>query len=246
MWTSDEFLPGFLQLVAWLAGLGVIVGLAIWWARRRDSNALALTVTRMGAGFILGLIGVGIIGGGINHFTGSQLWLDDGMGQWVRGNQSSIQSPTCDAEGSWTQELYTGSSAAPTTYCAGVIEHVPFLPRLVIFAGMLLTLLAAAAIVQSIYTAALRAGMRTPFDPTVSRSFRFAAIVLLAGTLIGDVFTTIGMTLAARSLEWEPGVVAPFVFQPPVWPFAVALGLFALSAIFRYGAVLQRETEGLV
>ena len=246
MWRSVELLPGLSQLVGWLAVLGLLVGLAVWWARRHRSSTLALTVTRMGAGFTLGLIGVGIVGGGIGHLTSSQVWLNDGMDQWVRGNESAILSPVCDAGGSFTEKLNTGSSDGLTTYCYGAIEQVSFLPRLVIFAGMLLTLLAAAAIVQSIYSAALRAGMRTPFDPSVSRSFRIAAIVALAGTLNGDVFTAIGMTLAARSLEWEQGVLPPFSFQLPAWPFAVALGLFALSAIFRYGAALQKETEGLV
>jgi type VI protein secretion system component VasF len=32
----------------------------------------------------------------------------------------------------------------------------------------------------------------------------------------------------------------------PWWPVGAALALLALAAVFRYGAKLQRETEGLV
>lgn len=241
MWTSDDLLSGLLQLAAWLAVLGAVVCVAIWWARRRRSTTLALTVTRMMAGFMLGLIGIGIVAGGINHLAAAQVWLDDGVRHWVTEHQSSITSSPCEVA-----ESLSGSSTAPIAYCDGVILHVPFPPRLVIFTGMLLSLLAGTAIVWSIYTAAFRAGMREPFHPSVPRTFRLAAVVVLATVVVGDVFTTIGMTLAARSLEWSPGVTVPFVFQPPVWPLAVALGLFALSAIFRYGARPQRETEGLI
>ncbi|BDZ40471.1 hypothetical protein [Microbacterium suwonense] len=244
MWTSDELWPGLLQSFAWLAGLGVVVGLGIWWARRRGSDTLALSVTRSLAGIVIGLSLVGLIFGGINQFVAQPTWLNDNMRTWVDDHLGSLQSPACDVDGSFVE----GSPAAEgaLSYCKGAINYLPHTPRLALFLAAVFTFLATIAVAWSIYTAALLASQREPFHPSVHRTFTRAALVTLGAGLVADVATTIGMTLAARALEWTPGVTVPYVFQPPVWPFAVALGLLALAAIFRYGAQLQRETEGLV
>lgn len=231
MWSSEPLWPGLLQLLAWYAAAAVVVGLVVWWARRRQSKTLALTLTRIGAGFMLGLTAIGIIAGGINRFSSGQVWLEGGVGEWADGNRSLA----CASD-------VVGSQ---TVFCGGPIDDVAFLPRLFLFLGALLGLLAMAAIVWSVYSAALLAGMGEPFHPAVPRWFRLAAFAALAGVLIGDVVTSIGMTLAARTLDWGPGIVVPFFFEAPAWPFAVSLGLFALSAIFTYGGQLQREKEGL-
>lgn len=245
MWTSDDLLSGLLPLAAYLAVIGVIVGIAMWWARRRHSSTIALSATRSIAGMFLGLVTFGVFFGGINTFLSSRFALDGELAQWVTTNRSSLLSPGCDRDESFYDRLDSGGSAL-IGYCSGGVEHAPLAPRVVFFVGTLLVLVAAAAIAWSIYTAALLASMREPFHPSVPRTFRLAAIVVLATVVVGNVFTTIGMTLAARSLEWSEGVTPPFVFEFPLWPFAVAMGLFALSAIFRYGGQLQRETEGLV
>lgn len=244
MWTPDDLLSGLIPLGVYLAVLGVIVGIAMWWARRHHSSTLALSATRSIAGMFLGLVVLGVLFGSFNTFLNSRFALDGELAQWVTENRSSLLSPDCDS-GVFYDRVDSDGSAL-IGFCSGGVEHAPLAPRVVFFVGTVLVLLAAAAIAWSIYTAALLASMREPFHPSVPRTFRLAAIVVLATVVVGDVFTTIGMTLAARSLEWSPGVTVPFVFQPPVWPLAVALGLFALSAIFRYGAQLQRETEGLI
>lgn len=245
MWMSYDLLSGLLPFGAYLAALAVVVMIVTWWARRHHSETAALTATRSIAGMFLGLIIVGVLFGGVNTFARSRLVLGGQLVEWMTTHQTSLLSPTCEIDGEISRpEASTGAS--PITYCNGGVEQVPLAPRMMIFVGSLLILLAAATIAWSIYTAALLASMREPFHPSVPRTFRLAAIVVIVAAVIGNVFTTIGMTLAARSLNWATDVTVPYVFEFPVWPFAVALGLVALSAIFQYGERLQRETEGLV
>lgn len=243
MWESDELLPGMLQLAAWLAALGLVAGIGIWWARRRGSDTLALTITRSLAGIAIGLSLIGLIFGGINQFIAPQTWLSDHMRMWVDLHQSSLLSPTCDADGLLPDGSPGGDDAL--SYCRGAITHLPFAPRLALFIATLFTFVAAIAIAWSIYTAALLASRREPFHPSVHRTFALAANITLVATIAASTTTTIGTTTAARSLVWMPDVTPPFMFQLPLWPFAVAVGLFALSAIFRYGARLQNEAEQL-
>lgn len=246
MWMAYDLLSGLIPLALYLAVLGILVGIAVLWARRRRSSTLALSVTRSLAGTFLGLVVFGAVLGGINTFAVSHLALSGHLREWVTSNRASILSPTCNSDGAFSVVLDPADGPGPVAYCQGAIENIPLMPRFVLFAGALLVLLAAAAIAWSIYTAALLASMRDPFHPSVPRTFRLASIVVVVGAVVGDLLRTIGMTLAARSLDWGPDLAVPFFFEFPLWPFAVALGLFALSAIFRYGAQLQRETEGLV
>lgn len=42
-------------------------------------------------------------------------------------------------------------------------------------------------------------------------------------------------------------IASPYIsVDAPLWPLGIALALLALSVIFRQGARLQRDTEGLV
>lgn len=241
---SEDLLSGLIPLGAFLVALFVIVGLAIWWARRRGSDTLPLTATRSLAGIVIGLSLFGLVLGGINQFVAQSTRLNDSMRTWVDDHLDSLSSPMCRIDGSFAEG--SPSDDGTISYCKGVINYLPFTPRLALFLAMLLTFIATIAIAWSIYSAALLAAQREPFHPAVHRTFALSALVTLGAGILADVATTIGMTLAARALEWSPGVTAPFEFRLQIWPFAVAVGLFALSAIFRHGTRLQKDTEGLV
>lgn len=241
--TSTDLFSGLRMLGLWLAIAGVVVAISIWRARRHGSTTLALDVTRNASLAYLLLLGVGVVMNAVKYLGFGSVTLSDDVRQWVTQIRDSLLGPACAEDG--TEPLITPGST-PILLCDGTVENTPIGPRLVILAGTLLGLIASAAITWAIYTATRRAGMREPFHPSVSRTFAMASIVVMASASVGALADSIGMTLAARSLRWEEGVEIPFQLSIPLWPFAVAVGLFALSAIFRYGAQLQRETEGLV
>ncbi|WP_417555020.1 hypothetical protein [Microbacterium sp.] len=251
--TSTDLLQGLGWLALWLAITGVILAFSIWRARRRGSTTLALDVTRNASLAYLGVAAFGIVMSGLQRLGSGSLALEGAAGQWVAEQQDALHSPTCDATGTFHVELSPAQGPAPISYCQNWLENVPVGPRLTVYLGTLMGILASAAIAWAIYTATRRAGVRDPFHPSVSRTFGFASIAVMVGGAMSTLVTSIGMTLAARSLQWEPEMTVPFELSIPLWPFAVAVGLFALSAIFRYGRQLQlekerlqRETDGLV
>lgn len=221
--TSGDLAAGLSMLLLWLLIAGLIVAFSIARARRRGSTTLALDVTRNASYAFVLLAGAGAVMFGVSILSSSSVSLDDTTASWVAGQHDSATGPTH----------------------GGVVENVPFGPRLVIYLGTLLGIFASGAIAWAIYNATRRAGQREPFHRSVSKTFGVVAFVVMVGAIVGELLKQIGMTFAARSLEWPAGLEPPFELAIPLWPFAVAVGLFALSAIFRYGARQQQEAEQL-
>lgn len=236
--SSDDLLSGLAWLAVWFGVAGAVVALSIWRARRHGSTTLALDVTRNASLVYIGLMGLGAALSGVEILGGEGVALSDDAWAYVRENVGALDSSACpDSYGGAAAMLCGDAYAGP----------VPFGIQLLIFTGTLLGLIASASIAWAIYNATRRAGQRQPFHPSVSRTFGIVAIVSMLAVVIGDLLLQIGMTLAVRSLDWnEAAPPLNFGLNVEPWPFAVAVGLFALSAIFRYGAQLQREMEGLV
>lgn len=233
--TGDLF-SGLSILVLVLVIGGLITLFSIVRARRRGSSTLALDVTRNASyGWVM-LMGLGAVVAGFMTLGSPAVILDDLIYSWVRDQEDSLLSAAC----------IDGDVADGGMLCGPTVGPVPFGPRLLLYLGTLLTLSASAAIAWAIHNAARRAGERAPFHRSAWRTFDIVALIVMVSAVLGGLLRQIGMTLAARALEWADGVEIPFQLSIPLWPFAVAVGLFALSAIFRYGAQLQRETEGLV
>ncbi|PKI89759.1 hypothetical protein CW368_12575 [Actinomycetales bacterium SN12] len=243
--SSDDLLPALGWIAAWLGVAGIVVAISIWRARRQGSTTLALDVTRNASLVYIGLMVIGAGLSGLDIMGGEGVALDDDAWAYVRENQSALHSSACPETYGGEVGMLCGDS---------YVGPVPFGIQLLIFAGTLLALAASGAIAWAIHNATRRAGQRQPFHPSVSRTFGVVAIVSMSAVVIGDLLHQIGMTLAVRSLDWNSA--APplnFGLDVELWPFAVAVGLFALSAIFRFGAQLQnereqlrRETEGLI
>lgn len=135
--------------------------------------------------------------------------------------------------------------------------------RLLWAASQALSLLlpASVAVLVARGAALLRDG--APFSPVLARTTGTAAlIVLVAGSLapaLGGVagslasHESLGLTSAGWSGgypdDWSPQDVLPepTVFIPfEFWPLGVAVALLVVTAILRFGARLQKDTEGLV
>jgi len=101
------------------------------------------------------------------------------------------------------------------------------------------------------------------FAPVVARVTMTTAVIVAVGGIATQVLGDIGASIAAsEALRWSgaaypdvPGIDHPLtawwpapalLIELPFWPLAAGLGLAALAAVFRYGSVLQRDTEGLV
>ncbi|MGN7977559.1 hypothetical protein ACTJJ4_08300 [Microbacterium sp. 22195] len=244
--TSTDLLGGLGWIALWLAIVGVIVAFSIWRARRHGSTTLALDVTRNASLAYLLICAVGVVMTGVSSLSSASLVLDDSTQRRVTDQQDFLRTSHCSIDGVFPDEPTSQPRSGLMKYCQGWIDNAPFGPRFVIFLGALLGILASAAIAWAIYTATRRASLRDPFHPSVSRTFGIASISVMIAGAVSAIVTSIGMTLAARSLDWDPDACpVPFELSVPLWPFAAAVGLFALSAIFRYGAQLQREKEQL-
>ncbi|GAA5033758.1 hypothetical protein ACFQRL_15445 [Microbacterium fluvii] len=120
-----------------------------------------------------------------------------------------------------------------------------------------------AAIAGMIAVACFQLLAGRPFAPVVARTAMFTGVVVAVGgvaaEMLGDVAGSIAGEEALRWSSAEYGEVAgiedvlaawwpspAFDVTLPFWPIAAGLAFAALSAIFRYGAVLQRDSEGLV
>lgn len=235
--TAEDLPSGLLTLGLWLLIAALIVAISIARARKRGSTTLALDVTRNASYAYVALACAGAVLSAFSILGSTGVSLDGETGRWVMTQEDSVLSPVCGDVAHRAEDM--------VTVCGGGLENVPFTPRLVIYIGTAFGILASGAIAWAIYTATRRAGLREPFHPSTSRTFGIVAIVVMVSATAGELLRQIGMTLAARTLDWEDGMAPSFALSVPLWPFAVAVGLFALSAIFRYGAVLQRETEGL-
>ncbi|MCB1273770.1 MAG: hypothetical protein KDB25_05175 [Leucobacter sp.] len=112
----------------------------------------------------------------------------------------------------------------------------------------------------------LRAG--SAFAPAVAKATMATAVVVTVGGFAAQVLGDIaGSMAAAEVLQWHGatwggndalealGIEDPLSawwpkpgmrIELPFWPIAAGLGFAALAAIFRYGAKLQHDQEGLI
>lgn len=236
MWTSDDLLSGLAILGVYLAVCGVLTVVTLWWARRHGSTTLALDVTRNAALLYLCFLVVGVVLNAVNILGKPTLLLSDTVFTSVSEQEAALRSSACLDDFYDVQPMICGHDVGP----------IPFGVRLLVFAGSVLTLATSGAIAWAIHNAARRAAEKDPFHASVARTFGVMAIVVMTTAVLGDLAERIGMTLAARSLDWSADAYPiRFELSFPLWAFALAVGMFALSAIFRYGAQLQREKEQL-
>lgn len=238
---AEDLAAGLSQVLLVLVILGFIASVVGVRARRSGNSAIALTIaSSVSFGWVV-LCGIGVL------FVGYQNLFAPTVD--VTANVTSTQPPelgTCDGAvpAVDTATVVCGWPDGTTLQIAGLEFG---LRSLLFFAALLgLVLFAVPAVAVRLIASHAEAG--EPFDPRVARGLGILAIIVLVLGIVHDLLLPIAQTLAAHAALGEDDPSGPPVFQLSVqfWPFAAALVLAALGAVFRHGARLQRETEGLV
>lgn len=235
-----------LWVLGGLAVLAAVVGLLIWSARRRrGGNALvevAFVLARLW--LILCALGAGII---------AWRWLSGGD-VWIPALPVSLAWPgslPCE-QGVPAQPMGTALWCAHVSVVDATITGLDAGTRTLLALGELLGVVLAASPAVIVAIVCAQALKGRPFSRTVGRWLLIMAAVVLVAGLGADLATGIGRELAAAAVLAAPDSGDPVTttgyprLAVSLWPIGAALALGALGAVFRYGAVLQRETEGLV
>lgn len=227
--TTNDLAGGLSVILLVLLIAALVTAFTVARARRRASTTLALDVAdRLSLAWIF-LCGIGVLVQGASALAGGTIGLDEA----VRG-QLLPESSACE---------FAGATSTPALDCYGQVVGAPMGARVLVFVGILLGIGCSASIAWAIHVATRRAADGTPFHASVPRTFAVAGTVFLVGSIAGELTRRIGMTVLARSIP--EGADASFTLEVPLWPFAVALGCFALAAIFRQGERLEREKQQL-
>jgi hypothetical protein len=232
--------------------LAAVVALLVWDARRRRSPSVLLDVTGALARMWVAVVLIGLVAGVVALF----------VSPWTQISELPVSAPwptvlPCEARGGEDPYTTAGLDCASLRVADATAVGLSAGIRVALGAGSILTLVV--ALVPGVVLAVLcQAALRgTPFAPRTARwLFVGAGVVLVAGcggVLLGDV----GAALAARELlpaAGAPSAAGDAVVTArsavslglPAWPVGLALGMAALGVVFRRGAQLQRDSEGLV
>jgi hypothetical protein len=252
---SDEIWPSLLKIGIALAATALVVGLVVWNGRRRGSRTIALdaALTLSGWWILLGIVSVVVFI--IKAFTVDWAELDGQTYVYV----------------DWPATLPCsefGDSAATMLSCQGeslsefTVENASLGLRLLAAAAQVSTVALTtmpAVILAVICFHTLRGQV---FSLTVTRALVGGAVAVFVLGIAAELLSGIAATAGLREALPPDSAWYPVAYQLTVtpWPFAAALGLLALAAVFRQGIRLdqertalrqeterlQKETEGLV
>lgn len=236
---TEDLASGLSQVLLALVVLGFIASAVGIRARKSGSTSVALHVSASLALGWMVLCALGVL------FAVWQMLLSSSV--LIDGDIAFADAVQWDGDAAMD-----GSPALLLAYSTGShlqIEGLPFGIRILLFSTQLLTLALAALPAVVIRVITVRAAAGDPFAPRVAKTLWVSSILVLVIGIVRDLLAPIGQTLAARAVWQEGGPLSEptvFALTLQIWPFAGALVLAALAAVFRHGHRLQRETEGLV
>lgn len=253
-YSSRELGPSLLFIAAGLAVIAVIVAIVAWRGKRRGSHTLAIDAALTVSGWWVTLSALSAIAFVIKIFATD----------WAEIASTSIWIP-------WPSDLACSDefeiTGAVLRCGGGTIENIT-----VGGASLGLRALAGASQLSNLAFTTMPAAMimvicfqtlrGRAFSQTVSRALTIGAIGVLVFGLASDIFGAIAATAGLREVFPPDSEWYPMTFQLTVTPlpFAGALGLIALAAVFRQGLRLEqdrlrlqqekeallKDTEGLV
>lgn len=221
-----------------LAAVAAIIGLVVWWGRRRGSRTIVIDTALTLSGVSLILSAVGIVVFIVKVFV-----VD--FAEFQGANAAWFDWPTsfpC-AEFGATGAVTCGGENLGDFTIGGASLGLRMLAGAAAVSTQLFTSIPA-ALLAAICFQTLRG--RT-FSTTVTRVLMGGAIAVLVLGISTDLLGSIAATTGLREVlspesEWYP---QSYSLTVTPLPFTAALGLAALAAVFRQGLRLQREHEAL-
>lgn len=235
---TSDLASGLSQVLLALVVLGFIASVVGIRAKKSGSTSAALDVA---ASVSFGWVVLCVLGA---LFVGWQTLLSSTVtiqGDIGLANAFWERDATADALPALVRAYPTAASID--------IDGLPLGIRMLLFTTGLLNLALVAVPAVVIRVIAVRAAAGDPFAPRVAKTLWGASIFVMIAGVIRDLLDPIGQALAAQAVWTEGGPLAEgpfFQLTVQIWPFAAALVLAALAAVFRHGHRLQRETEGLI
>jgi hypothetical protein len=243
---TEDLAAGLSQILLGLVIFGLVASVVGVAAKKAGSTSVALDVAAALSYAWIAICAAGLIFVAWNTFFSDTTWVDaDGVsGIPIRPDELPVTHHLPQLVGAYSNGMNLQ------------IKGLPISIRTVLFATQLLSvaLTAIPAVVIGVITKDTAAGR--PFAARTGQTLLVSAIVGLLAGIARDLLDPIGQTLAADAVLPDEGVLtAPHVFSLSVqlWPFAAALALGALAAVFRHGhrmqsekERLQHETDGLV
>jgi hypothetical protein len=191
------------------------------------------------------------------------------------GTTVSVSTPVAQFFPTRNPTMHTDGTTA--TFEGGGYDHATFTlsglhwdARILLAGGALLQGVTAVAIAVTLIILCSRVAAGKPFAPTVQRAISVSGVAILVGGIAWQICDEIGQYLAVTQAflvtgaDWKitaKGMTTDSADWPHAagnfgidfWPIGIALALFALAAVFRYGSAierdranLKRDTEGLV
>ncbi|MEV4776016.1 hypothetical protein [Microbacterium sp. LWH12-1.2] len=230
-----------------LVVIAAIAAIVVWRGRRSGSRTITLDLALTISGWWVVLSAIGVVMIMVKVLTSD----------WAEIGGSALQLP-------WPEQLPcndTGDSSEPMLSCSVLsAKYATVSP-----ASLELRLLSGAAQVVNLALSTVPAAMVAvicfqtlkgrPFSRTATRNLAAGAVAVLVLGVANDLLPGVTATVGLREVfppdsEWYPSDY--YLFVTPL-PFAAALALAALAAVFHQGMrlqrekeQLQRETEGLV
>jgi len=240
--------PSLLNIGIALAACALIVAVVVWNSRRRSRRTVALDAALTISVWWIVLAGVGAAFVIAKAFSVDSAELDGPttvLLEWPEGLP-------CSEFGDSATMMLTCGAAPLSDFTVG---NASTGLRLLAAAAQLSTLALGALPAVVLAVICFHTLRRRPFSRTVTRALIGAAIAVVVLGVLSDLLSGIAATAGLREALPPDSEWYPHTYQLTVTPlpFAAALGLLALAAVFRQGlrleqerAALQRETEGLV
>ncbi|WP_288871945.1 hypothetical protein [uncultured Microbacterium sp.] len=237
--SSENLGTSLAQIGVGLAVIAAIVGVVVWRGKRRGSRTLAIDAALTVSAWWVILSAVGALILVLKVFATD--WAEIASGAlWVPWPAAL---PCDDADGVTAAVLRCGGGSISDITVANASVGLRVLAGAAQLATLAFTTIPA-AMVMVICFQTLRGGT---FSHTVTRALTVGAAVVLVLGVASDLLGSIAATAGLREVFPPESRWYPMTFQLTVTPlpFAAALGLAALAAVFRQGMRLQRERERL-
>jgi len=201
--------------------------------------------SRLGEGFVLGLIATGAVSIAIAAVVAIVLRAVD-----LFGLAPAISLPVHD--GDPVKVLAQAPAVLQSNYASVhvTIEGLPFFARLLLVLEGALPALATVGVCAVAWWLGVSLIRSRPFRRSMSVATGIAACLVMAGGVLGQLAGAVGRSLAVSHLaEGDPHVhtvLWPFLLELDLAPFGWGFALALVATAFQLGTRLQKDTEGLV